>query len=921
MRQSARTRGNITQVTGDVIQMAPAKEHEVEWPIWVGTVPRLAAAFQPRTLVRESITQARRESGSVVLSQVLAGDGGVGKSQLAAALARELRDQERSTDSGLDLLVWANATESDQIITAYADAASRLGLAGEATGDIAAAAEAFLAWLPTTERRWLIVLDDITDPKAVDPWWPDGNHRNGWVLATTRRSDALLSGQGRKLIRLDLYSLEEARAYLRRRLTDAGHPHLYDAEKVDPLAEELGRLPLALGHAAAYMINKRCGIDEYLDRFRDTGNKLSDLLPANADTEGYGRPVTTALLVSLDAVQAADTTRLARPLLELISLLDPLGHPADLWTTPPVRDYLLRSRPGRRRWLRRHQPSVSDNDIEAALQCLRTYALIAQDTAQAPIRVHALTARAIREAIQPQGLRVMARTAADAILALWPDLDHYDQDLAAALRANAMVLGHHASLCLWEPTTHQCVYQVSSSLTAVGLYEQAVEYDERALRQSQEAQGPDHPDTLTARSNLAVSYSDAGRFQEALALCEGVLADRERVLGPDHPDTLIARNNLALAYGDVGRTREAVELGERVLADRERVLGPDHPDTLIARSNLAVSYGDAGRAAEALELREGVLADRERVLGPDHPDTLSARNNLAVSYGEAGRTPEALELYERLLVDSERLLGSDHPDTLNARSNLALGYSEAGRAGEALELCEGVLADRERLLGLDHPDTLNARHNLALFYSDVGRTREAVELGERVLVDSERLLGPGHPDTISVRSNLAISYFEAGRAGEALELRERVLADRERVLGPDHPDTLRACNNLAISYFEAGRAGEALELRERVLADRERVLGPDHPDTLRACNNLAVSYFEAGRAGEALELRERVLADRERVLGPDHPDILNARDGLARARKDFEPVQQLDTATTTIDLEHAGQEATEMARDDLDDNV
>ncbi|MET9117570.1 NB-ARC domain-containing protein, partial [Streptomyces longwoodensis] len=506
-RQSARAQGNITQIAGDVnVQVPPVRKPEVEWPIWVGTVPRLAAAFQSRAQAREGVTQARGEGGSVVLSQVLAGDGGVGKSQLAAALARELRDQDRSQDSGLDLLIWATATEPDQIITAYADAADQIGLPGSASGDVTAAAKAFLAWLPATDRRWLIVLDDITDPEAVDPWWPDGSDRNGWVLATTRRSDALLSGQGRKLIRLDLYTVEEARAYLHRRLTDAGHPHLYDADQADLLAEELGRLPLALGHAAAYMINKRCGIADYLQRFRDTNNKLSDLLPPNADTEGYGRPVTTALLVSLDAVQAADSTHLARPLLELIALMDPLGHPADLWTTPPVMAHLRTSRPGRRRWLRRHQSAVTEQDIHSALECLRTYALIAQDTAQAPIRVHALTARAIRETTPAQALPPMPRIAADAILSLWPNLDYNDRDLSATLRANTTLLDQHTFPCLWKPTTHACVYKVRSSLRAVGLYERAVEYGQRMLQQSYETYGPDHPDTLTSRSNLANSY-------------------------------------------------------------------------------------------------------------------------------------------------------------------------------------------------------------------------------------------------------------------------------------------------------------------------------------------------------------------------------------------------------------------------------
>ncbi|MGW0486954.1 tetratricopeptide repeat protein [Streptomyces olivaceus] len=765
-----------------------------------------------------------------VLSQVLAGDGGVGKSQLAAALARELRDQ----DSSLDLLVWINAAEPDQIITAYAEAAEQLRLPSSGSRDDTTVARAFLAWLSATSQRWLVVLDNITDPVAIDAWWPDGNPRIGRVLATTRRRDALLSGQGRRLIHLDLYTPTEATAYLRRRLSDAGHPQLFDDGAAGELCQALGQLPLALGHAAAYMINKRCDVGTYLTRFQTTDSRLADLLPPEADTEGYGQPVTTALLLSLNAVQAADATQLARPLLQLIALMDPLGHPAELWTTPPVHDHLRTSRPPRRRWLRRQQPATTEQEIHSALDCLRTYALIAQDSAQAPIRMHALTARAVRETIERQALPTIARTSGDAIISLWPDLDHQDRDLSAALRANTMLLDQHTYPLLWQPTTHWCVYQVSSSLRAVGLYEQAVDYDQSLIQHSTDNHGPNHPDTLSVRSNLANSYSVAGRIQEALELREQVLADRERLLGSNHPDTLSARSNLAVSYTDAGHIQEALALDERVLADYERLLGPNHPDTLRARNNLAVSYGDAGRTQEALELREQVLADYERLLGPNHPDTLSVRNNLAVSYGDAGRTQEALELREQVLADYERLLGPNHPDTLGARNNLAISYSDAGSTQEALELREQVLADRERLLGPDHPDTLSARNNLAASYTDAGRTQEALTLDERVLADRERLLGPDHPDTLGARHNLAVSYTDAGRTQEALTLYERVLADRERLLGPDHPDTLNARHNLAASYIDAGRTQEALTLDERVLADRERLLGPDHPDTLNA---------------------------------------------------------------------------------------
>jgi len=75
----------------------------------------------------------------------------------------------------------------------------------------------------------------------------------------------------------------------------------------------------------------------------------------------------------------------------------------------------------------------------------------------------------------------------------------------------------------------------------------------------------------------------------AIPLFEQTLADCERVLGGDHPQTLTARNNLASACmraGDVGR---AIPLLEQTLADCERVLGGDHPRTKIVRSNLALA--------------------------------------------------------------------------------------------------------------------------------------------------------------------------------------------------------------------------------------------------------------------------------------------------------------------------------------------
>jgi len=769
----------------------------VAWPVVVGRPPALASAFQPRHGLRDQITAARGRGADVVLThqsrggsgtRVLAGGGGVGKSQLAAWFAH--RTLERNTD----LVVWVDAATADQVISSYARAAARVGLPGADGTDLTVDAQRFLEWLHTTPRSWLVVLDDVTDPAALTDWWPP--HRPaGWTVATTRlRDDPTLVSAGRLQVDVDVYSPDESEAYLTDRLTDAGHPHLLDPDRktegqttpAGGLAAALGHLPLALSHAAAYMLSQGEGCTTYLARYTHAESRLADLMPADAQPDGYPRAVALTLLLALDAADTADPPGLARPALALAAMLDPAGHPDTLWATPAVTGYLTAHRTGGT-----GQP-VSADQARRAMRLLHRYGLLTHtptDSAHA-VRIHALTARAARETF-PE-LAAVSHAAADALLALWPADDHTTSALTAALRANTTTLTAIAGDLLWQPDGHPLLYRAGTSLLDAGLHTTTVPYWQHMTDQATRLLGDDHPDTLTARANLAASYGQAGRTGEAISLGERLVADRTRLFGEEHPSTLTVRANLASSYRQAGRIGEAISLQERVVADRERLLGEEHPSTLTARGNLAVSYGLAGRIGEAISLEERVVADRERLLGDEHPSTLTARNNLASSYRQAGRTSEAISLSERLVANFTRLLGEEHPSTLTARGNLAASYGRAARTGEAISLLERLVADFTRLLGDEHPDTLGARNNLASLYGQAGLTGEAISLHEKVVVDRERLLGDEHPDTLGARNNLAVSYWLAGRTGEAISLEEQVVADFTRLLGDEHPHTVAA---------------------------------------------------------------------------------------------------------------------------------
>ncbi|MFG2051504.1 tetratricopeptide repeat protein [Micromonospora sp. NPDC048935] len=713
------------------------------WPVQVGQPPALASAFQPRQAVRERIQDARAHGADVVLTQhdarpartrtrVLAGEGGVGKSQLAAWFAHQAQ-QERTTD----LVVWVPAGSTEQIITGYARAALRVGAPGADGTEPATDATAFCEWLHTTDRTWLIVLDDITDPADLVGWWPPQGS-TGWTLATTRRRDAALATGGRRSIDIGVYSPSESLAYLTDRLAEAGCPDLLDASTGD-LAAAVGHLPLALSHATAYMIDQAIGCADYLTRYTAAA-RVAEVMPAGSDPDGYGRPVAVTLLLALDAADRASPIGLARPALALAAVLSPDGHPDELWKTTAVTGYLSDQvdRP------------VTADQSGTALRTLHRYGLLTHTPADGPraVRVHALTARASREAstIDPS---TVAHTAAAALLQLWPENDHATPELVYALRANTSTLAGLAGDLLWRPDGHSLLYRAGDSLLRWGLNALAVDHWHRMVDDAVRVLGDDHPDTITAWANLATSYRQAGRTDEAIPIEEKVVKDRSRVSGDDHPHTITARANLAASYWQAGRTDEAITIEEKVLKDVVRLLGDDHPHTITARANLAASYRQAGRTDEAITIMEKVVDDAVRVLGDDHPHTITARANLATSYQQAGRTDEATTITENVLDDRRRVLGDDHPSTITAWANLAACYRQAGRVDEATTIMEKVVDDAVRVLSADHPDAITAWANLAACYRQAGRLDEAITIMEKVLDDRRRVLGDDHPNTVA----------------------------------------------------------------------------------------------------------------------------------------------------------------------------
>jgi tetratricopeptide (TPR) repeat protein len=161
-----------------------------------------------------------------------------------------------------------------------------------------------------------------------------------------------------------------------------------------------------------------------------------------------------------------------------------------------------------------------------------------------------------------------------------------------------------------------------------------------------------------------------------------VLAGYEKTSGPDHPYTLTAVNNLALTLQNLGRLDEAESLYRRALAGKEIAAGPDHRDTLTSVHNLADLLQLRGRYDESERLFRWALAGKEKALGPEHPSTLNSAKALATLLYDTRRYDEAAALFERALRGYEK-----RPEAalaaLESRSMLGLALLGAGRPAEA----------------------------------------------------------------------------------------------------------------------------------------------------------------------------------------------------------------------------------------------
>jgi hypothetical protein len=334
------------------------------------------------------------------------------------------------------------------------------------------------------------------------------------------------------------------------------------------LAGELGGLPLALEQAGAYMQASGRTVAGYLGLFRA---RRAEVL-GKGEPAGYDKRVTTTWALAFARLGEADP---AAGLLRLTACCAAEDIPLHLLLRPglPAEDFDAVVAP-------LLLPLLTDDLArDEAVAGLRRFSLISAPRGGL-VSVHRLVQAITMDQLPKEEAEAWRRAAAAVIGAALPD-DPEDPGCWPVFAA----LLPHAQAAL-DPASYG-MYQLALYLGVSGSYAAALAVQRQVLHTREETRGAEHPDTLTARANLAHWTGEAGDPAGARVQYAALVPVRERVSGAEHPHTLTVRANLARWTGEAGDAAGARDQYAALVPVRERVFGAEHPETVSARDNLA----------------------------------------------------------------------------------------------------------------------------------------------------------------------------------------------------------------------------------------------------------------------------------------------------------------------------------------------
>lgn len=656
--------------------------------------------------------------------------GGHGKTTLALEFGWRMHD-----DRKFDFVFWIPSGPRADLEVSLAALArtNALALLSDEVVGHKARFQAVLHWLDADEHtgRWLMIIDGVDDEIA---WWSLRTLlpylSKGAILLTGRQP----SWPGAHEHIVATFSGEQAREFMAGRLEHGAPAAPAERQAWDRLAESLGRMPLALEVAAAFLREMKLTAREFL-----TAWTASHKLPAVSQG-----PTMVAMIEK--SIEALDPP--ARMLLRTLGCLaaQPAGIPLALFEH-------------RGDW-----PQTS-----ASIAMLEHRSLVLSDQSAQTISVHRLIREIVRDQMSADQMLTAlgaARAAVDTLL----------QRSAGSLGAEDSTVREllipHCRALMGQLIGHPLELHAASVARALGDWlkdcgrlSEAETFYRRALGIEERRLGPDHPDIAPRLRDLATILRSGRQLAEAEELYRRLIAIDQERQNPDLSALSADLTQFAGCLRAAGRLAEAEQIARQALEIAQQASGQEHPKVAIAMHHLAGVLEAAHRPREAENFYRRALNLEERAFGLSHPRLANRLYHLAHLLADTGRLGEAETLYRRALAIDEANHGPDHPDLAPGLDAFGALLEDAGQLKEAEKVFRRSLLLHERSVGEDHAETAMALTNLACVLEAQGQIDSSLPLYERaaaILSKQTRVMRGPHPHLRSALDNLSRILAAAG---------------------------------------------------------------------------------------------------------------------------------------------------------------
>jgi len=525
----------------------------------LGTVPRLSPHVRRAALwnvpfqrnrfftARDDVLQAMasgfQPGGDPGNVQVISGLGGIGKTQTAVEYA--YRQGHRYA-----AVFWIRAGTLTDLHSSFIEVARLLDLPEQEEKAIDDVVRGVLAWLRDHDG-WLLVFDNADVPSLLTGYLPDRAH--GHILVTSRAGTFDLLGVAAP-ITLGVLSADEAVQFL---FTRTGRqPTPVDAGAAARLAEALGRLPLALEQAGAFLAATSIPFAAYEASY--SAKRLAVLERSTPVTGGYAALVATTWVMNFAELQAVAPA--GADLLRASAFLAPDSIPLDLLVAgaaelgPHVAEALTGTG---------EDPAV----LYQALQPLTRFSLIQLDPEVNAYALHRLVQESVRSAMPEGEQRRWAQRVVRALNRAFPMASFPNWPLCDQLIPHVKVAAEWVAK--WGFSLDDAGHLLNEGASFLRMradYAAAEAMHKQSLALAESAPESGDEEIAIRLNNLALVYWDQFRYDEAEPLLARSLEVAEQAHDRDDVDLALPLNNLAWLYVRMERPEAAAPLIDRAIA-------------------------------------------------------------------------------------------------------------------------------------------------------------------------------------------------------------------------------------------------------------------------------------------------------------------------------------------------------------------